>query len=83
MWEYISVYNNWKSPGKRFDPNCNILVKHESLAVPADCDLHMLSASPEEQKEHKEEEEKTHPHKSVSRRLPSTAPASFIYIPSR
>lgn len=27
----------------------------------------MLSASPVEQKEHKEEEEKTHPNKSVSR----------------
>lgn len=34
--------------------------------VPSGCDLHMLSASPVEQKEHKDEEEKTHPNKSVS-----------------
>jgi len=53
----------------------------ESSAVPLDCDLHMLSASPVEQNEQKEveeeeeeekeeeeeEEEKTHLNKSVSR----------------
>lgn len=37
-----------------------------SLFVPPDCDLHMLSVSPVEQKEPKEEEEKTQPNKSVS-----------------
>ena len=41
------------------------LYEHYSV-FPPDCDLHMLSASPVEQKEHKEEEEKTHPNKSVS-----------------
>lgn len=39
---------------------------HLSFAVSPDCDLHMLSASPVEQKEHKEDEEKTHPNRSVS-----------------
>lgn len=42
------------------------LYEHYSSVFPPDCDLHMLSASPVEQKEHKEEEEKTHPNKSVS-----------------
>uniref|UniRef100_A0A671VNR7 Actin filament-associated protein 1-like 1 n=1 Tax=Sparus aurata TaxID=8175 RepID=A0A671VNR7_SPAAU len=37
----------------------------ESLFEDFDCDLHMLSASPVEQKEQKEEEEKTHPNKST------------------
>ncbi|CAL8265732.1 unnamed protein product [Merluccius merluccius] len=37
----------------------------ESLFEDFDCDLHMLSASPVEQKEQKEEEEKTIPNKST------------------
>ncbi|XP_004550337.1 actin filament-associated protein 1-like 1 isoform X1 [Maylandia zebra] len=37
----------------------------ESLFEDFGCDLHMLSASPVEQKEHKDEEEKTHPNKST------------------
>lgn len=36
------------------------------IVVPPDCNLHMLSASPVEQKEHKDEEENSHGNKSVS-----------------
>lgn len=46
----------------------------ESLFEDFDCDLHMLSASPVEQKEHKEEEEKTHPNKSTPTDTPPPLP---------
>lgn len=45
-------------------------ISHLPSVVPPDCDLHMLSASPVEQKEHNDEAEKTHPNKSVSRLYP-------------
>ncbi|KAG7516226.1 hypothetical protein JOB18_026033 [Solea senegalensis] len=46
----------------------------ESLFDDFDCDLHTLSMSPVEQKEHKEEEEKTHPNKSVPQTPTDTPP---------
>ncbi|KAM6907495.1 actin filament-associated protein 1-like 1 [Xenentodon cancila] len=51
----------------------------ESLFEDFDCDLHMLSASPVEQKEHNEvnnEEEKTHPNKSTPTDTPPPLPAT-------
>ncbi|KAK9536450.1 hypothetical protein VZT92_006226 [Zoarces viviparus] len=48
----------------------------ESLFEDFDCDLHMLSASPEEQKEHKEEEEKTHLNKSTPTDTPPPLPTT-------
>ncbi|XP_068187544.1 actin filament-associated protein 1-like 1 isoform X2 [Antennarius striatus] len=48
----------------------------ESLFDDFDCDLHMLSASPVEQKEHKEEEEKTHPNKSTPTDTPPPLPTT-------
>uniref|UniRef100_A0A3B4VE43 Actin filament-associated protein 1-like 1 n=1 Tax=Seriola dumerili TaxID=41447 RepID=A0A3B4VE43_SERDU len=48
----------------------------ESLFEDFDCDLHMLSASPVEQKEHKEEEEKTHPNKSTPTDTPPPLPTT-------
>uniref|UniRef100_A0A3Q1DFX4 Actin filament-associated protein 1-like 1 n=1 Tax=Amphiprion ocellaris TaxID=80972 RepID=A0A3Q1DFX4_AMPOC len=48
----------------------------ESLFEDFDCDLHMLSASPVEQKEHKDEEEKTHPNKSTPTDTPPPLPAT-------
>ncbi|XP_034033994.1 actin filament-associated protein 1-like 1 isoform X2 [Thalassophryne amazonica] len=46
----------------------------ESLFDDFDCDLHMLSASPEEQKEQKEE--KTHPNKSTPTDTPPPLPTT-------
>ncbi|KAG7258779.1 hypothetical protein CRUP_014295 [Coryphaenoides rupestris] len=46
----------------------------ESLFEDFDCDLHMLSASPVEQKEPKEEEEKTIPNKSTPTDTPPPPP---------
>ncbi|XP_071762313.2 actin filament-associated protein 1-like 1b isoform X1 [Centroberyx gerrardi] len=48
----------------------------ESLFEDFDCDLHMLSASPVEQKEQKEEEEKTHPNKSTPTDTPPPLPTT-------
>ncbi|KAG7217082.1 hypothetical protein INR49_027622 [Caranx melampygus] len=48
----------------------------ESLFEDFDCDLHMLSASPVEQKEHKEEEEKTHPNRSTPTDTPPPLPTT-------
>ncbi|GAA6225678.1 actin filament-associated protein 1-like 1 isoform X4 [Lates japonicus] len=48
----------------------------ESLFEDFDCDLHMLSASPVEQKEHKEEEEKTQPNKSTPTDTPPPLPTT-------
>uniref|UniRef100_A0A3Q1F4U3 Actin filament-associated protein 1-like 1 n=1 Tax=Acanthochromis polyacanthus TaxID=80966 RepID=A0A3Q1F4U3_9TELE len=48
----------------------------ESLFEDFDCDLHMLSASPVEQKEHKDEEEKTHPNKSTPTDTPPPLPTT-------
>uniref|UniRef100_A0A8C4DJC8 Actin filament-associated protein 1-like 1 n=1 Tax=Dicentrarchus labrax TaxID=13489 RepID=A0A8C4DJC8_DICLA len=48
----------------------------ESLFEDFDCDLHMLSASPVEQKEHREEEEKTHPNKSTPTDTPPPLPTT-------
>ncbi|XP_068600551.1 actin filament-associated protein 1-like 1 [Brachionichthys hirsutus] len=48
----------------------------ESLFDDFDCDLHMLSASPVEQKEPKEEEEKTHPDESTPTDTPPPLPAT-------
>uniref|UniRef100_UPI0037E7B9A7 actin filament-associated protein 1-like 1 n=1 Tax=Semicossyphus pulcher TaxID=241346 RepID=UPI0037E7B9A7 len=48
----------------------------ESLFEDFDCDLHMLSASPVEQKEHKEEEEKTHVNKSTPTDTPPPLPTT-------
>ncbi|XP_074467047.1 actin filament-associated protein 1-like 1b isoform X1 [Sebastes fasciatus] len=48
----------------------------ESLFEDFDCDLHMLSASPMEQKEDKEEEEKTHPNKSTPTDTPPPVPTT-------
>ncbi|KAM3869580.1 actin filament-associated protein 1-like 1 [Diretmus argenteus] len=48
----------------------------ESLFEDFDCDLHMLSASPVEQKEKKEEEEKTHPNKSTPTDTPPPLPTT-------
>ncbi|KAK2828177.1 hypothetical protein Q5P01_019211 [Channa striata] len=50
----------------------------ESLFEDFDCDLHMLSASPVEQKEHKEDEEKkeTHPNKSTPTDTPPPLPTT-------
>ncbi|KAM4619939.1 actin filament-associated protein 1-like 1 isoform 2-T2 [Polymixia lowei] len=51
----------------------------ESLFEDFDCDLHMLSASPMEQKDQKdqkEEEEKTHPHKSTPTDTPPPLPTT-------
>ncbi|XP_047462706.1 actin filament-associated protein 1-like 1 [Mugil cephalus] len=47
----------------------------ESLFEDFDCDLHMLSASPVEQKEHKDEE-KTHPNKSTPTDTPPPLPTT-------
>ncbi|XP_069002205.1 actin filament-associated protein 1-like 1b isoform X1 [Embiotoca jacksoni] len=46
----------------------------ESLFEDFDCDLHMLSASPVEQKEQKDEEEKIHPNKSTPTDTPPPVP---------
>ncbi|XP_074527791.1 actin filament-associated protein 1-like 1b [Halichoeres trimaculatus] len=48
----------------------------ESLFEDFDCDLHMLSASPVEQKEHKEEEEKNHLNKSTPTDTPPPLPTT-------
>ncbi|XP_061595517.1 actin filament-associated protein 1-like 1 isoform X2 [Cololabis saira] len=48
----------------------------ESLFEDFDCDLHMLSASPVEQKEPNNEEEKTHPNKSTPTDTPPPVPAT-------
>ncbi|XP_060911229.1 actin filament-associated protein 1-like 1 [Labrus mixtus] len=48
----------------------------ESLFEDFDCDLHMLSASPVEQKEHKEEEEETHLNKSTPTDTPPPLPTT-------
>ncbi|XP_008281437.1 actin filament-associated protein 1-like 1 [Stegastes partitus] len=48
----------------------------ESLFEDFDCDLHMLSASPVEQKEHKDGEEKTHPNKSTPTDTPPPVPTT-------
>ncbi|XP_030010362.1 actin filament-associated protein 1-like 1 isoform X1 [Sphaeramia orbicularis] len=48
----------------------------ESLFEDFDCDLHMLSASPVEQKDYKEEEEKTHPNKSTPTDTPPPLPTT-------
>ncbi|XP_041865193.1 actin filament-associated protein 1-like 1 [Melanotaenia boesemani] len=48
----------------------------ESLFEDFDCDLNMLSASPVEQKEHKDEEEKTHPNKSTPTDTPPPLPTT-------
>ncbi|XP_005727900.1 actin filament-associated protein 1-like 1 [Pundamilia nyererei] len=48
----------------------------ESLFEDFGCDLHMLSASPVEQKEHKDEEEKTHPNKSTPTDTPPPLPTT-------
>ncbi|XP_041657801.1 actin filament-associated protein 1-like 1 [Cheilinus undulatus] len=48
----------------------------ESLFEDFDCDLHMLSASPEEQKDHKEEEAKTHLNKSTPTDTPPPLPTT-------
>ncbi|KAF3705670.1 Actin filament-associated protein 1-like 1 [Channa argus] len=50
----------------------------ESLFEDFDCDLHMLSASPVEPKEHKEDEEKkeTHPNKSTPTDTPPPLPTT-------
>uniref|UniRef100_A0A3Q0SVR1 Actin filament associated protein 1-like 1b n=1 Tax=Amphilophus citrinellus TaxID=61819 RepID=A0A3Q0SVR1_AMPCI len=48
----------------------------ESLFEDFGCDLHMLSASPVEQKEHKDEEAKTHPNKSTPTDTPPPLPTT-------
>ncbi|XP_008425722.1 actin filament-associated protein 1-like 1 [Poecilia reticulata] len=48
----------------------------ESLFEDFDCDLHMLSASPVEQKEPKDKEEKTQPSKSTPTDTPPPLPAT-------
>ncbi|CAJ1063591.1 actin filament-associated protein 1-like 1 [Xyrichtys novacula] len=48
----------------------------ESLFEDFDCDLHMLSVSPVEQKEHKEEEEKNHLNKSTPTDTPPPLPTT-------
>ncbi|XP_072231414.1 actin filament-associated protein 1-like 1b [Leuresthes tenuis] len=48
----------------------------ESLFEDFDCDLHMLSASPVEQKEQKDEEEKTHLNKSTPTDTPPPLPTT-------
>lgn len=48
----------------------------ESLFEDFDCDLHILSASPVEQKEHKEGQEKTHPNKSTPTDTPPPLPTT-------
>ncbi|XP_068457444.1 actin filament-associated protein 1-like 1 [Clinocottus analis] len=50
----------------------------ESLFEDFDCDLHMLSASPEEQKEQKEEEETSHLDKSTPNDTPPPLPTSSL-----
>ncbi|XP_026038315.1 actin filament-associated protein 1-like 1b isoform X1 [Astatotilapia calliptera] len=53
----------------------------ESLFEDFGCDLHMLSASPVEQKEHKDEEEKTHPNKSTPTDTPPPPPLPTTPLP--
>uniref|UniRef100_A0A669AXT3 Actin filament associated protein 1-like 1b n=1 Tax=Oreochromis niloticus TaxID=8128 RepID=A0A669AXT3_ORENI len=53
----------------------------ESLFEDFGCDLHMLSASPVEQKEHKDEEEKTHPNKSTPTDTPPPPPVPTTPLP--
>uniref|UniRef100_A0A3Q2Q1P1 Actin filament-associated protein 1-like 1 n=2 Tax=Fundulus heteroclitus TaxID=8078 RepID=A0A3Q2Q1P1_FUNHE len=48
----------------------------ESLFEDFDCDLHMLRASPEEQKEPKDKEENTQPSKSIPTDTPPPLPAT-------
>uniref|UniRef100_A0A3B3BL88 Actin filament-associated protein 1-like 1 n=1 Tax=Oryzias melastigma TaxID=30732 RepID=A0A3B3BL88_ORYME len=48
----------------------------ESLFEDFDCNLHMLSASPVEQKEHKDEEENSHGNKSTPTDTPPPLPAT-------
>lgn len=73
---FLSSYHNiYRCVAPTYYTSDNVTV------VPPDCDLHMLSASPVEQKEHKEEEEKTHPDKSVSglQYLP-VSPSAFLVL---